>query len=82
MEVRFNLDDAFFKTLQEKVGSSTKATDLTREALTMFNWAIQEAAAGRVILSTSATGEDVHRLVMPTLTQVESTAREAALAGH
>lgn len=80
MEVRFNIDDAFLKTLQDQVGSPAKATDLSREALTMFNWAIQEASAGRVILSTSATGGDVHRLIMPTLTQVENKAKAKAKA--
>lgn len=78
MEVRLNIDDAFLKNLQEKVGGSAKATDITRDALTMFNWAIGEAAAGRVVLSTSATGEDVHRLVMPSLAQVEAKAKEQA----
>lgn len=76
MEVRLNIDDAFLKNLQEKVGSSAKATDITRDALTMFNWAVAEVAAGRVVLSTSATGEDVHRLVMPTLMQVETKAKQ------
>lgn len=76
MEVRLNIDDTFLKNLQEKVGRPTKATDITRDALTIFNWAVEEVAAGRVVLSTSASGEDVHRLVMPTLTQVESKARQ------
>ena len=48
MEVRLNIDDAFVKTLQDKVGRSIKATDLTRDALTLFNWAVGEVAAGRV----------------------------------
>lgn len=78
MEVRLNIDDAFLKNLQEKVGGSAKATDITRDALTMFNWAIGEVAAGRVVLSTSATGEDVHRLVMPSLAQVEIKAKSLA----
>lgn len=76
MEVRLNIDDAFVKNLQDKVGSSVKATDLTRDALTMFNWAVGEVAAGRVVLSTSATGQEVHRLVMPTLMQVETKAKQ------
>lgn len=80
MEVRLNIDDTFLRELQEKIGASAKAVDITREALTMFNWAIEEVASGRVVLSTSATGEDVHRLVMPTLTQVESKTRKSSRA--
>lgn len=76
VEVRLDIDDAFLKELQEKLGASVKASDLTREALTMLNWAIEEVAAGRVILSTSASGDDVHRLVMPTLTQAETSAKK------
>ncbi len=77
MEVRFNIDEAFLRNLQEKVGGSAKATDITKDALTIFNWAVGEAAAGRVVLSTNAAGEDVHRLVMPTLTQVEVRAKQS-----
>jgi len=80
MEVRLNIDDSFLKDLQEKIGGSPNASELTRDALTMFNWAVQEVAAGRVLLSTSATGEDLHRLVMPTLNQVAQRAKQRARA--
>jgi hypothetical protein len=72
MEIRLSVDDGFLKGIQETVGGQTKLTDLTRDALTILNWAVREAAAGRVVLSTNASGEDVHRLVMPVLAQVES----------
>lgn len=75
MEVRLNIDDAFWENIQDKVGSSIKATDITRDALTMFNWAVTEVASGRVVLSTNSKGQEVRRLVMPTLTQVETTAK-------
>ncbi|MES2040081.1 MAG: hypothetical protein V4495_19875 [Pseudomonadota bacterium] len=78
MEVRLNIDDTFLKNIQEKVGGSVKGTDITRDALTIFNWAVEEVAAGRVVLSTNASGEDVHRLVMPSLTQVESRSKTPA----
>jgi hypothetical protein len=80
MEVRLSIDDAFLKDLQEKIGGSPHPSELTRDALTMFNWAVQEVAAGRVLLSTSAAGEDLHRLVMPTLTQVAQRAKQRARA--
>ncbi|WP_377702419.1 hypothetical protein [Pseudoduganella sp. UC29_71] len=78
MEVRLNIDDAFLKDLQEQIGGGAKATDITRDALTIFKWAVEEAAAGRVVLSTNTSGADVHRLVMPTLQQVESRAKSPA----
>jgi hypothetical protein len=76
VEVRLNIDDAFIKGLEEKVGRPLNANDLIRDALTMFNWAIQDVASGRVIVSTNAAGEDVHRLTMPTLYQVENRAKK------
>jgi hypothetical protein len=80
MEVRLNIDDAFIKTLQEKVGRTVSAYDLTRDALTLFNWAVHEVAAGRVIVSTNATGEDLQRPVMPTLMHVEAKAKQLSAA--
>lgn len=75
MEIRLSVDDGFLKGIQETVGGQAKVTDLTRDALTIFNWAVREAAAGRVVLSTNASGEEIHRLVMPVLAQVENKAK-------
>jgi len=66
MELRLTLDDDLLKEMMAKTGTA-KATDLTKEALTMLHWAIDEAAAGRVILSTDSKGGAVQRLAMPTL---------------
>lgn len=66
MEVQLTLDDELVKEMMAKTGTS-KATDLTKEALTMLHWAIAEAAAGRQILSTDKQGGGVQRLAMPTL---------------
>lgn len=72
MEIRMSVDDDFIQNLQEKIGGSIKATDITRDALTIFNWAVAEAAKGRAVLSCNKdTGEDVHRLVMPSLMKVK-----------
>ena len=75
MEVRLDIDNAFIKSMREKLGSKVKAAEITRDALTMFNWAVEEAAKGRAILSVNQeTGEDMHRLVMPSLSQVHKKA--------
>ncbi len=66
--LRLTLDDDLLKEMMAKTGAS-KATDLTKDALTMLHWAIEEAAAGRMILSTDAKGGSVQRLAMPTLTK-------------
>lgn len=71
MEVRLTLDDDLMRSMMAKSGV-TKATDLTKEAMTLLNWAIGEAAKGRVILSTEADGSAVQRLAMPSLEKAQS----------
>ena len=68
MEVRLTLDDDVVKELLEKSGSS-KATDLTKEAMSIFQWAIGEAAKGRVVLSADDKLGDLQRLVTPALSR-------------
>lgn len=66
MELRLNIDPAFMKEVQSKVGKS-KATDVMREALALYNWAATEAANGRVIASADSKGGDVKQVVLPGL---------------
>jgi hypothetical protein len=74
MEVRLTLDDDLIREMMAKTGVS-KATDLTKEAMTMLHWAIDEAAAGRSVLSTDAQGNDVKRLAMSTLSKASAKAQ-------
>ncbi|MEN9492864.1 MAG: hypothetical protein RJA63_3313 [Pseudomonadota bacterium] len=74
MEVRLTLDDDLIKEMMAKTGVS-KATDLTKEAMTMLHWAIDEAASGRLVLSTDAQGSEVRQLAMPTLRQAAARAQ-------
>ena len=67
-EVRFSIDANLLRTLQQRLGVE-RSTDIARSALTLLDWASREAANGRVILSTTDDGKDVHRLVMPELSQ-------------
>ena len=71
-EIRVSVDDKFINELQEKLGLS-KSSDLTREALALINWAAQETAQGREILSAKPDGEEVHKLVLPSLSRVKRT---------
>ncbi|HJS18997.1 MAG TPA: hypothetical protein VJ785_09610 [Anaerolineales bacterium] len=72
MEVRIKVDDEFMKDLKKQLGNAT-ATDVTVDALTLLNWAVEEAKAGRVILSAERDGTDVHQLAMPALKQIKPT---------
>jgi hypothetical protein len=65
-ELRFAIDAEFLKKLQDRLGLE-KGTDVARSALTLLDWASLESSTGRVILSSTGDGKDVHRLVMPEL---------------
>ena len=69
-EVRFSVNADFLKALQQRLGVD-RATDVARSALTLLDWASREASGGRIILSTTDDGKDVHRLVMPELSQIK-----------
>ncbi|HLF73712.1 MAG TPA: hypothetical protein VI524_05175 [Anaerolineales bacterium] len=70
MEIRIHVDDEFIETLKRKL-QTTKATEVAVDALTLLNWAVEEAKEGRVILSAKKDGTDIHRLAMPALNQVK-----------
>jgi hypothetical protein len=70
MELRLQVPDDVVKKFQEKLGSDAKVTDIARDALTLYNWAIEERAKGRLILSSDDEGEKMTRLAMPSLEKV------------
>jgi hypothetical protein len=65
VEIRLHVDDEFIGGLQKIV--ELKATDIMREALTIYNWAVQERLKRRIILSADEDGTNVARLTMPSL---------------
>lgn len=69
-EIRLLVDKKYLEKLQKRLGT-TKATDLTRAALTMLDWASVEAEHGRLVLSSDQDGSDVRQLAMPELSRVE-----------
>ncbi len=77
MQIRLNIDDAFLRDMQRKVGDAATVSDLVRDAFTILNWAVDEAVNGRVVLSANRDGDELHRLVMPTLSRIEASARDA-----
>jgi hypothetical protein len=69
-EVRVQIPDAVIQKLQEKMGGNVKVTDIARDALTLFNWAVDEKAKGRLVLSSDDDGEKISRLTMPSLESI------------
>lgn len=71
-EVRVAIDSSFLKHLEDRLGL-TRSTDVARVALSLLDWASEEAAHGRMILSTDKDGKDAHRLVMPELSNISKS---------
>jgi hypothetical protein len=73
-EVRLQIPEDTISSLQEKLSTNTKPTDIARDAMTLYNWAVQERAKGRVLLTTDAEGNNVTRLAMTSLDSVKPVA--------
>jgi hypothetical protein len=71
MELRLQIPDELIKKLQEKLGANVKITDIARDSLTLFNWAVNERAKGRLVLSSDEEGDKITRLAMPSLESVQ-----------
>lgn len=69
-EVRLRIDDEFMDRLRVATGQDLKATDILREALTTYNWAVTQRRHGRVILSGTEEGVVHFRLAQPSLDAV------------
>jgi hypothetical protein len=70
-DVRVQIPDNTLTELQDKLGVNTKPTDITRDALALYNWAVQERSKGRVLLTTDGQGGTPTRLTMPSLESVK-----------
>ena len=66
-EIRFTIEDDFLQNLRINLRHNTKASDIMRDALTVYNWCAEERANGRVIASMGLDGEQPARLVFPAL---------------
>ncbi len=71
-EIRLQIPDDVITNFQEKLSMNTKPTDIARDAMTLYNWAVDEASKGRVLLSSNAAGSDFTKLAMPSLQSVKS----------
>jgi len=73
-EVRVQIPDEVIQKLQDKMGGNPKVTDIARDAFTLFNWAVDERAKGRLVLSSTEDGDKISRLAMPSLESVTKQA--------
>ena len=73
-EVRLQIPSKSLANFQLKLAEGTKATDIARDAMTLYNWAVNEKAKGRVILTAKQDGSDFVKLAMPSLEGIDHTA--------
>ena len=81
-DVRLTIPEDLIKEFNDKIvgpDGNIKTTDIARDALSLYKWAIDEASKGRAIVSSDQQGENVQRLVMPRLQDAE---RQAALIAN
>lgn len=69
-DIRLQVPDAVIENFQEKLSERTKPTDIARDAMTLYNWAVNERANGRVLLTANADGTDFTKLAMPSLESI------------
>lgn len=65
-EIRVQVPDEVIEKLKSTLNLRTNAA-VVEEALTILNWAAQEKARGRMILSSSPSGKDVTQLATKSL---------------
>lgn len=69
-EIRLQIPDDVIDNFQSKLSERTKPTDIARDAMTLYNWAVNERAQGRVLLTSNADGTNFTKLAMPSLESI------------
>lgn len=77
-EVRLIIPDEMVEEFRRLLGRDAKITDIARDAITFFNWGLQEKAKGRAVLSANEQGEERERITMSSLEKARQFARRAS----
>ena len=70
------LTRSILKKLTARV-NVTKATEIVKHALGIYDWATSEIEIGRTVVSASISGEDVRRLVSPEFSNIKTVVKKA-----
>lgn len=65
-EVKLSVNQAFMDQLKRETGVN-EASKLTKDALTLYYWAVSEVKKGRVLISVDENGGDPRKIVSNTL---------------
>jgi hypothetical protein len=69
-EVRITIPDNVVADLQSNFGKNVKLTDIAKDAISLFNWAVSQRAEGRVVLSSDLELTTPRQITTPTLDSV------------
>ena len=70
-EIRLQIPDEVIANFQDKLGDRTKPTDIARDAITLYSWAVNETAKGRFLLTANSEGTGFTKLAMPSLESIK-----------
>jgi hypothetical protein len=66
-DVLISMTDDALAGFQSKLGPDTTVIDIARDALSLYSWAVEQHARGRLVLSCDQAGEDLRTLKLPSL---------------
>ena len=73
-EVRLQIPDNLLESMRDKLGPDAKATDIARDAVTLFNWAVEQRAKGLEITSSDPTsGVAKTQVAMASLNSIKAS---------
>jgi hypothetical protein len=70
-DVRLQIGNQLMDKFQDALGTDVRATDIAKDALTLYNWAIEQRKLGRVVTSSNLDGTPAFQLSMPSLDKVK-----------
>lgn len=78
MRIQIVVDDTYKSMLDElkQVTGVTQWQDLFSDAITIYNWAIQQRLQGRIITSMDEKEENYRELQMPSLERAAAYAKQ------
>lgn len=62
-EVRVLVGKTFLGKLQDRLGGA-RPSEIVKQALGVYDWMTSEVDRGRVVVSASSDGTDIHRLMV------------------
>jgi len=69
-EMRLYIPDEVVEHFQKILGPYARPTDIVKDAITFYNWAVNERAKGNIILSSDQNFEHMTRIALPSLERV------------